>query len=77
MWFQINSQLGISEGSFALTLAATKAEHTVTIPAGTVLGEKTLKEDFVFHTHADGTITAEITEPETTEPEPPHRMKRL
>ena len=71
VWFQINSQLGISEGSFALTLAATKAEHTVTIPAGTVLGEKTLKEDFVFHTHADGTITAEITEPETTEPEPP------
>ena len=71
VWFQINSQLGISEGSFALTLAATKAEHTVTIPAGTVLGEKTLKEDFVFHTHADGTITAEITEPETTEPELP------
>ena len=71
VWFQINSQLDISEGSFALTLAATKAEHTVTIPAGTALGEKTLKEDFVFHTHADGTITAEITEPETTEPELP------
>ena len=69
VWFQINSQLGVPAGSFAFTLAANKAEHTVTIPAGTVLGEQTLKEDFVFHTHADGTLTAEITEPETTEPE--------
>ncbi len=69
VWFQINSQLSVPAGSFAFTLAATKAEHTVTIPAGTVLGEQTLKEDFAFHTHADGTLTAEITEPETTEPE--------
>ena len=71
VWFQINSQVGVPNGSFSFTLAATKAEHTVTIPAGTALGEKTLKDDFVFHTHADGTITAEITEPETTEPETP------
>ena len=68
VWFQINSQLSVSKGSFALTLATNKAEHTVTIPAGTVLGEHTLKEDFVFHTHADGTLTAETTEPEVTEP---------
>ena len=70
VWFQINSQLGVPAGSFAFTLAANKAEHTVTIPAGTVFGEQTLKEDFVFHTHADGTLTAEVTEPEPTEPEP-------
>ena len=69
VWFQINSQLGVPAGSFAFTLAVTKAEHTVTIPAGTVLGEHTLKEDFVFHTHADGTLTTETTEPEVTEPE--------
>jgi len=69
VWFQINSQLGVPAGSFAFTLAADKAEHTVTIPAGTVFGEQTLEEDFVFHTHADGTLTAEIAEPETTEPE--------
>ena len=69
VWFQINSQLSVPAGSFSFTIAASKAEHTVTIPAGTVLGEQTLKEDFVFHTHADGTLTAEITEPEATEPE--------
>ena len=69
VWFQINSQLSVSAGSFALTLAVNKAEHTVTIPAGTVLGEYTLKEDFVFYTHADGTLTTETTEPEVTEPE--------
>ena len=69
VWFQINSQLSVPAGSFAFTLATDKAEHTVTIPAGTVLGEQALKEDFVFHTHADGTLTAETTEPETTEPE--------
>ena len=69
VWFQINSQLSVPAGSFSFTLAANKAEHTVTIPAGTVLGEHTLQEDFVFHTHADGTLTAEITEPEATEPE--------
>ena len=69
VWFQINSQLSIPAGSFALTLAADKAEHTVTIPAGTVLGEYTLERDFVFYTHADGTLTAESSEPETTVPE--------
>ena len=48
VWFQINSQVGVPNGSFSFTLAATKAEHTVTIPAGTVLGEYTLQKDFVF-----------------------------
>ena len=72
VWFQINSQLNIPAGSFAFTLAADKAEHTVTIPAGTVLGEQVLKEDFVFHTHADGTVSAEIPETEPTEPEGKH-----
>jgi hypothetical protein len=71
VWFQINSQVGVPAGSFAFTLAATKAEHTVTIPAGTVLGEQTLKEDFVLYTHEDGTLTAEVTEPETTTPTEP------
>ena len=56
VWFQINSQLGVPAGSFAFTLAANKAEHAVTIPAGTVFGEYTLKEDFVFYTYADGTV---------------------
>ena len=56
VWFQINSQLSVSKGSFALTLAADKGEHTVTIPAGTELGGYTLKEDFVIQTHADGTL---------------------
>ena len=58
VWFQINSQLSVSKGSFALTLAADKGEHTVTIPAGTELGRYTLKEDFVLRTHADGTLEA-------------------
>ena len=56
VWFQINSQLGVPAGSFAFTLAANKAEHRVTIPAGTELGQYTLKEDFVFYTYADGTV---------------------
>ena len=56
VWFQINSQVGVPTGSFGLTLAADKAEHTVTIPAGTELGGYTLKEDFIFQTHANGTV---------------------
>ena len=71
VWFQINSQLGVPAGSFAFTLATNKAEHTVTIPAGTILGEHTLQADFVFHTHADGTLEAETTEPKPTEPTEP------
>ena len=64
VWYQVNSQLGVPAGSFAFTLAADKAEHTVTISAGTELGGYTLKEDFVFRIHADG--TAEIAPRELT-----------
>ena len=69
IWFQINSQLSVSKGSFSLTLAADQGEHTVTLPAGTQLGEYTLKTDFVFYTHADGTLTVEGAAPETTQPQ--------
>lgn len=57
IWFQSNSAMGVDAGKVSFTLAADKAEHTVTLPAGTVLGAYTLKEDFVFCTHADGSVT--------------------
>ncbi len=59
VWFQSNAAMGQSSGKLIFTLETTKAEHTVTIPAGTALGAYTLKEDFVFNTHADGTVEAE------------------
>ncbi len=64
IWFQSNSAMGVDAGKVSFTLAADKAEHTVTLPAGTVLGSYTLKEDFVFCTHADGSVTVgETAEP--------------
>ena len=64
IWFQSNSAMGVDAGKVSFTLAADKAEHTVTLPAGTVLGQYTLKEDFVFCTHADGSVTVgETAEP--------------
>ena len=57
IWFQSNSAMGVDAGKVSFTLAADKAEHTVTLSAGTVLGAYTLKEDFVFCTHADGSVT--------------------
>ena len=64
IWFQSNSAMGVDAGKVSFTLAADKAEHTVTLPAGTVLGSYTLKEDFVFCTHSDGSVTVgEAAEP--------------
>lgn len=64
IWFQSNSAMGVDAGKVSFTLAADKAEHTVTFSAGTVLGSYTLKEDFVFCTHADGSVTvSEAAEP--------------
>ena len=57
IWFQSNSAMGVNAGKVCFVLEADKAEHTVTLPAGTVLGSYTLKEDFVFCTHADGSVT--------------------
>lgn len=64
IWFQSNSAMGVDAGKVSFTLAADKAEHTVTFSAGTVLGAYTLAEDFVFCTHADGSVTVgEAAEP--------------
>ena len=64
IWFQSNSAVAVDAGKVSFTLAADKAEHIVTLPAGTVLGSYTLKEDFVFCTHADGSVTVgETAEP--------------
>ena len=56
VWFQINSQLSVPAGSVAFTLAADKAEHYVVIPAGTVLGDYVLENDFAFYTHSNGYV---------------------
>ena len=64
IWFQSNSAMGVNAGKLSFTLAADKGEHTVTLPAGTALGQYTLREDFVFCTHADGSVTVgETAEP--------------
>lgn len=47
-WFQKTT------GTLEFDLDTDKAEHKVVIPAGTKLGEYTLKNEFVFYTHADG-----------------------
>ena len=57
IWFQSNSAMGVNAGKVSFVLEADKAEHTVTFSAGTVLGAYTLKEDFVFCIHADGSHT--------------------
>ncbi len=49
-WFQK------ANGTLEFTLAADKAEHYVVIPAGTVLGEYVLKNDFAFYTHSNGYV---------------------
>ncbi len=60
VWFQSNAAMGQSSGKLIFTLETTKAEHTVTIPAGTVLGGYTLKKDVVLKTHADGTVDLDL-----------------
>ena len=57
IWFQSNSEMGENTGRICFVLEADKAEHTVTFSAGTALGAYTLKEDFAFCTHADGSVT--------------------
>ena len=42
------------------------AEHIVVIPAGTVLGDSMLGEEFTFYTHADGTV--DLVDPTVDEP---------
>ena len=49
-WFQK------STGTLEFTLATDKAEHKVVIPAGTQLGNFKLNSDYVFYTHADGSV---------------------
>jgi len=49
-WFQA------STGTLEFTLATDKAEHKVVIPAGTKLGNYKLASDYVFYTHADGSV---------------------
>ena len=64
IWFQSNSAMGVDAGKVSFVLEADKAEHTVTFSAGTVFGSYTLAEDFVFCTHADGSVTVgEVAEP--------------
>jgi len=64
IWFQSNSAMGVNAGKVCFVLEADKAEHSVTFSAGTALGAYTLKEDFAFCTHADGSVTVS----ETAEP---------
>ena len=49
-WFQATT------GTLEFTLATDKAEHKVVIPAGTQLGNFKLNSDYVFYTHADGSV---------------------
>ena len=49
-WFQPTT------GTLEFSLTADKVEHKVVIPAGTVLGKYTLENEFVFYTHADGSV---------------------
>ena len=51
-WFQPTT------GTLEFTLAADKAEHYVVIPAGTVLGDYVLENDFAFYTHSNGYVDA-------------------
>ena len=45
-------------GTLEFTLATDKAEHYVVIPAGTVLGDYVLENDFAFYTHSNGYVDA-------------------
>ena len=49
-WFQKTT------GTLEFDLDTDKAEHKVVIPAGTVLGDYMLENEFVFYTHANGTV---------------------
>ena len=53
-------------GTLEFTLDADKAEHIVVIPAGAVLGEYVLGNDFTFYTHSNG--YADLEEPTIEEP---------
>jgi len=61
VWLNVAEVPFISTGS-----AMTMDEHIVVIPAGTVLGDSMLGEDFTFYTHADGTVDME--DPTVDEP---------
>ena len=41
-------------GTLEFTLSTDKAEHYVVIPAGTVLGDYVLQNDYAFYTHSNG-----------------------
>ena len=47
-WFQATT------GTLEFTLSTDKAEHYVVIPAGTVLGDYVLENDYAFYTHSNG-----------------------
>ena len=59
-WFQATT------GTLEFTLDADKAEHIIVIPAGTVLGDYKLNEEFTFYTHADGSV--DLEDPTVDEP---------
>ena len=59
-WFQATT------GTLKFTLDADKAEHIIVIPAGTVLGDYVLNEEFTFYTHADGSV--DLEDPTVDEP---------
>ena len=52
-WFQPTT------GTLEFDLQTDKSEHKVMIPAGTKLGDYVLENDYVFYTHADGTVDLE------------------
>ncbi len=54
-WFQAGT------GTLAFTLATGKENHKVVFPAGMVLGDYTLKEDYVFFTQADGSVKTGVS----------------
>ena len=61
VWLNTGEVPFISGGS-----AITMDEHIIVIPAGTMLGDSVLGEDFTFYTHADGSV--DMKEPIIDEP---------
>ena len=52
-WIQMTT------GTLAFDVDTDKADHEIIIPAGTVLGDYVLENDYVFYTHADGAVNTE------------------
>ncbi|MBO5049878.1 MAG: hypothetical protein J6C41_05555 [Oscillospiraceae bacterium] len=46
-------------GTLEFSVTADKADHEIIIPAGTVLGDYVLENDYVFYTHANGAVNTE------------------